>query len=141
MNKNYSCLSVSARAIQSCQNDFCSPVSSCHCFTLLQNVLHALWRKDRILPNGRMWRGAERAGFHSPKQTSKAALNWKSCPYLTVSWEQSSLLNGKTDTKSFTLRKTSTLIQEQDHFSFMFPNWSFPQLTPYIASGFPSTFF
>lgn len=47
----------------------------------------------------------------------------------------------QTHTKSFTLRKTSTLIQEQDHFSFMFPNWSFPQLTPYIASGFPSTFF
>lgn len=78
--------------------------------------------------NRRTWRRAESIGFGSPKWISNATLKRKSWPYLTGFWEQSSFLNGKILSIPFFAcftRKVSIFIQEQNHFSLMFPYWSF----------------
>lgn len=140
MNKTYSCLSVSATPIQSRQKNFHSAVSSCCFFSLLQNVLHAMWKKYRIFPKWKDVEGRRELGFLLPsthqKQTDLKILALPGSfmgAELIAEWENR-------QTPAFTLKKPITLIQEQDHFRFLFPKWSFPQSKSYLAPGFPSAF-
>lgn len=76
--------------------------------------------------NGRT-RREKRTWFCSPKQTSKA--NWPENlgPVWQFHGSRAHCWMGKQTNTCFYIKKSITLIQEQDHFGFLFPNWSFPQ--------------
>lgn len=122
MNKTYSCLSVSAMPIQSRQKNFHSAVSSCCFFSLLQNVLHAMWKKYRIFPKWKDVEGRRELGFLLPsthqKQTDLKILALPGSfmgAELIAEWENR-------QTPAFTLKKPPPSSRSRIISGFCFPN-------------------